>query len=105
MLPGTSRLVVGPLSLDSGKGDLGKGDLGKGDLGKGDLGKGDLGKGDLGKGDLGKGDLGKGDLGKGDLGGGDLFITNDPYNPGGELDSDHRRRPGAHAAERVHAPA
>jgi VCBS repeat-containing protein len=85
-IPGTSRFGVGPLSLDSGKGDLGKGDLGKGDLGKGDLGKGDLGKGDLGKGDLGKGDLGKGDLGKGDLGGGDLFISNDPFNPGGELD-------------------
>ncbi len=87
VIPGTSRFGVGPLSLDSGKGDLGKGDLGKGDLGKGDLGKGDLGKGDLGKGDLGKGDLGKGDLGKGDLGGGDLFISNNPFNPGGELDA------------------
>ncbi len=84
--PVTGATVVGPLSLDSGKGDLGKGDLGKGDLGKGDLGKGDLGKGDLGKGDLGKGDLGKGDLGKGDLGGGDLFLF-DPNNPGGELDA------------------
>ncbi len=84
--PGTGALLVGPLSLDSGKGDLGKGDLGKGDLGKGDLGKGDLGKGDLGKGDLGKGDLGKGDLGKGDLGGGDLF-DGDPNNPSGELDA------------------
>lgn len=86
LVPGTSQFAVGPLSLDSGKGDLGKGDLGKGDLGKGDLGKGDLGKGDLGKGDLGKGDLGKGDLGKGDLGGGDLF-DGDPNNPGGELDA------------------
>ncbi len=85
-VPGTTLFAVGPLSLDSGKGDLGKGDLGKGDLGKGDLGKGDLGKGDLGKGDLGKGDLGKGDLGKGDLGGGDLF-DGDPNNPGGELDA------------------
>jgi hypothetical protein len=85
-VPGTTQFAVGPLSLDSGKGDLGKGDLGKGDLGKGDLGKGDLGKGDLGKGDLGKGDLGKGDLGKGDLGGGDLF-DGDPNNPGGELDA------------------
>lgn len=83
--PATGAFIVGPLSLDVGKGDLGKGDLGKGDLGKGDLGKGDLGKGDLGKGDLGKGDLGKGDLGKGDLGGGDLF-DGDPDNPGGELD-------------------
>ncbi len=86
LVPGTTQFAVGPLSLDSGKGDLGKGDLGKGDLGKGDLGKGDLGKGDLGKGDLGKGDLGKGDLGKGDLGGGDLF-DGDPNNPGGELDA------------------
>ena len=82
--PASPIPIVGPLSLNAGKGDLGKGDLGKGDLGKGDLGKGDLGKGDLGKGDLGKGDLGKGDLGaratrpryehhlgKGDLGKGD----------------------------------
>lgn len=89
-VPGSLLDVVGPLSVnlgkgDLGKGDLGKGDLGKGDLGKGDLGKGDLGKGDLGKGDLGKGDLGKGDLGKGDLGGGDLF-DGGPDNPGGELD-------------------
>ena len=57
----TGAFIVGPLSLDSGKGDLGKGDLGKGDLGKGDL-------------------------GKGDLGGGDLFL-NDPNNPPGELDA------------------
>ena len=86
-------LFVGPLSLDSGRGDLGRGDLGRGDLGRGDLGRGDLGRGDLGRGDLGRGDLGspgrgdlgRGDLGRGDLGGGDLFVG-DPDNPGGELD-------------------
>ncbi|HSP92861.1 MAG TPA: hypothetical protein VLN08_18245, partial [Vicinamibacterales bacterium] len=88
-------LFVGPLSLDSGRGDLGRGDLGRGDLGRGDLGRGDLGRGDLGRGDLGRGDLGRGDLGRGDLGrgdlgrgdlgGGDLFVG-DPANPGGELD-------------------
>ncbi|MCU0250441.1 MAG: hypothetical protein MUE61_09545 [Vicinamibacterales bacterium] len=88
-------LFVGPLSLDSGRGDLGRGDLGRGDLGRGDLGRGDLGRGDLGRGDLGRGDLGRGDLGRGDLGrgdlgrgdlgGGDLFVG-DPDSPGGELD-------------------
>ncbi len=36
------HLLVGPLSLDSGRGDLGRGDLGRGDLGRGDLGGGDL---------------------------------------------------------------
>ena len=91
------HLVVGALSLDSGRGDLGRGDLGRGDLGRGDLGRGDLGRGDLGRGDLGRGDLGRGDLGnpalgrgdlgRGDLGGGDLFL-NDPDNPSGELDFD-----------------
>lgn len=89
------HLAVGPLSLDSGRGDLGRGDLGRGDLGRGDLGRGDLGRGDLGRGDLGRGDLGRGDLGnpalgrgdlgRGDLGGGDLFVG-DPNNSGGELD-------------------
>ncbi len=89
------HLLVGPLSLDSGRGDLGRGDLGRGDLGRGDLGRGDLGRGDLGRGDLGRGDLGRGDLGRGDLGrgdlgrgdlgGGDLFVG-DPASPGGELD-------------------
>ena len=88
-------LFVGPLSLDSGRGDLGRGDLGRGDLGRGDLGRGDLGRGDLGRGDLGRGDLGRGDLGRGDLGrgdlgrgdlgGGDLFVGN-PYQEG-ELDA------------------
>ena len=88
-------LFVGPLSIDSGRGDLGRGDLGRGDLGRGDLGRGDLGRGDLGRGDLGRGDLGRGDLGRGDLGrgdlgrgdlgGGDLFVG-DPASPGGELD-------------------
>lgn len=92
---GTGLLAMGPLSLDSGRGDLGRGDLGRGDLGRGDLGRGDLGRGDLGRGDLGRGDLGRGDLGnpalgrgdlgRGDLGGGDLF-ANDPNNPAGELD-------------------
>jgi hypothetical protein len=91
----TEHLALGPLSLDSGRGDLGRGDLGRGDLGRGDLGRGDLGRGDLGRGDLGRGDLGRGDLGnpalgrgdlgRGDLGGGDLFVG-DPNNPGGELD-------------------
>ena len=91
----SGRLAVGPLSLDSGRGDLGRGDLGRGDLGRGDLGRGDLGRGDLGRGDLGRGDLGRGDLGnpalgrgdlgRGDLGGGDLFVG-DPGSPGGELD-------------------
>lgn len=94
------RLMLGPMSLDAGRGDLGRGDLGRGDLGRGDLGRGDLGRGDLGRGDLGRGDLGRGDLGRGDLGtlalgrgdlgrgdlgGGDLF-TGDPEFPGGELD-------------------
>ena len=98
------QLLLGPLSLDSGRGDLGRGDLGRGDLGgeqgrgdlgrgdlgrgdlgRGDLGRGDLGRGDLGRGDLGRGDLGRGDLGRGDLGGGDLFVG-DPDSPGGELD-------------------
>ena len=65
-----NHLLVGPLSLDSGRGDLGRGDLGRGDLGRGDLGR---------------GDLGRGDLGRGDLGGGDLFVGN-PY-PEGELDA------------------
>ena len=94
---------MGPLSLDSGRGDLGAGisgrgdlggELGRGDLGRGDSaagtsGRGDLGRGDLGagpgRGDLGRGDLGRGDLGRGDLGGGDLFVG-DPDSPGGELD-------------------
>ncbi|MFO7695150.1 MAG: Ig-like domain-containing protein, partial [Vicinamibacterales bacterium] len=90
------HLLVGPLSLDSGRGDLGRGDLGRGDLGRGDLGRGDLGRGDLGRGDLGRGDLGRGDLGRGDLGrgdlgrgdlgGGDLFVGN-PYQEG-ELDAE-----------------
>jgi hypothetical protein len=90
------HLLVGPLSLDSGRGDLGRGDLGRGDLGRGDLGRGDLGRGDLGRGDLGRGDLGRGDLGRGDLGrgdlgrgdlgGGDLFVGN-PYKEG-ELDAE-----------------
>ncbi len=72
--PATGELVafMGPLSLDTGRGDLGRGDLGRGDLGRGDLGRGDLGRGDLGRGDLGRGDLGRGDLGRGDLGRGDL---------------------------------
>ena len=83
------RPAVGPLSLDTGRGDLGRGDLGRGDLGRGDLGRGDLGRGDLGRGDLGRGDLGtlfgRGDLGRGDLGGGDLFQGN-PAEPWGEID-------------------
>ncbi len=72
--PATGDFVafMGPLSLDTGRGDLGRGDLGRGDLGRGDLGRGDLGRGDLGRGDLGRGDLGRGDLGRGDLGRGDL---------------------------------
>jgi VCBS repeat-containing protein len=101
---GVSKLFVGPLSLDAGRGDLGRGDLGRGDLGgeqgrgdlgrgdlgrgdlgRGDLGRGDLGRGDLGRGDLGRGDLGRGDLGRGDLGGGDLFLGN-PQD--GELDAE-----------------
>ena len=105
ILNGVSKLFVGPLSLDAGRGDLGRGDLGRGDLGgeqgrgdlgrgdlgrgdlgRGDLGRGDLGRGDLGRGDLGRGDLGRGDLGRGDLGGGDLFVGN-PY-PEGELDAE-----------------
>ncbi len=72
--PETGEFVafMGPMSLDSGRGDLGRGDLGRGDLGRGDLGRGDLGRGDLGRGDLGRGDLGQSDLGRGDLGRGDL---------------------------------
>ena len=112
LVPGGVLDVVGPLSLnlgkgDLGKGDLGKGDLGKGDLGKGDLGKGDLGKGDLGKGDLGKGDLGKGDLGKGDLGGGDLF-DGIPDTPGRRARlrdlRGHRRGSGADGRGRSRGP-
>jgi hypothetical protein len=69
---GGFQAFMGPISLDTGRGDLGRGDLGRGDLGRGDLGRGDLGRGDLGRGDLGRGDLGRGDLGRGDLGRGDL---------------------------------
>jgi hypothetical protein len=96
LLDSAGGLYVGPLSLDTGRGDLGRGDLGRGDLGRGDLGRGDLGRGDLGRGDLGRGDLGRGDLGRGDLGrgdlgrgdlgGGDLFVGN-PYGEG-ELDAE-----------------
>ena len=53
LIDSAGNLYVGPLSLDSGRGDLGRGDLGRGDLGRGDLGRGDLGRGDLGRGDSG----------------------------------------------------
>ena len=83
-------LAVGPLSLDTGRGDYGRGDYGRGDYGRGDYGRGDYGRGDLGRGDYGRGDYGRGDYGRGDYGrgdygGGDLFVG-DPFNPGGELD-------------------
>ena len=84
------RLGVGPLSLDTGRGDFGRGDFGRGDFGRGDFGRGDFGRGDLGRGDFGRGDFGRGDFGRGDFGrgdfgGGDLF-AGIPGLPGGELD-------------------
>ncbi len=89
------RLRLGPMSLDSGRGDYGRGDYGRGDYGRGDYGRGDYGRGDLGRGDYGRGDYGRGDYGRGDYGrgdygrgdygGGDLFVG-DPANSGGELD-------------------
>ena len=103
-------LFVGPLSLDSGRGDLGRGDLGAWQPGPRDLGRGDLGRGGprprgprpRGPGQPpGRGDLGRGDLGRGDLGGGDLFVG-DPDSPGGELDFETATRIGEDAAERVH---
>ncbi len=86
----SGRLGVGPLSLDTGRGDFGRGDFGRGDFGRGDFGRGDFGRGDLGRGDFGRGDFGRGDFGRGDFGrgdfgGGDLFAGN-PDLPGGELD-------------------
>ena len=46
MLPGgTNKNIVGPLSLDIGRGDIGRGDIGRGDIGRGDIGRGDIGRG------------------------------------------------------------
>ncbi len=89
------RLRLGPMSLDSGRGDYGRGDYGRGDYGRGDYGRGDYGRGDLGRGDYGRGDYGRGDYGRGDYGRGDYgrgdygggdFFVGDPANSGGELD-------------------
>ncbi len=62
------NLIVGPLSLDVGRGDIGRGDIGRGDIGRGDIGRGDIGRGDIGRGDIGRGDIGRGDIGRGDIG-------------------------------------
>jgi hypothetical protein len=70
--------VVGPMSLDIGRGDIGRGDIGRGDIGRGDIGRGDIGRGDIGRGDIGRGDIGRGDIGRGDIGRG--------YEGGGDLD-------------------
>jgi hypothetical protein len=98
------ELGMGPLSVNTGRGDWGRGDWGRGDWGRGDWGRGDWGLGDLGvgdtgrdagrgdwgrgdwgRGDWGRGDWGRGDWGRGDWGGGDLF-QGIPGLPGGELD-------------------
>ncbi len=66
-----STLMVGPMSLDVGRGDTGRGDTGRGDTGRGDTGRGDTGRGDTGRGDTGtagRGDTGRGDTGRGDTG-------------------------------------
>jgi hypothetical protein len=71
-LDAAGRRVLGPLSLDVGRGDIGRGDIGRGDIGRGDIGRGDIGRGDIGRGDIGRGDIGRGDIGRGDIGKGDF---------------------------------
>jgi hypothetical protein len=65
---GAGNLILGPMSLDVGRGDIGRGDIGRGDIGRGDIGRGDIGRGDIGRGDIGRGDIGRGDIGRGDIG-------------------------------------
>ena len=67
-LDAAGNLILGPLSLDVGRGDIGRGDIGRGDIGRGDIGRGDIGRGDIGRGDIGRGDIGRGDIGRGDIG-------------------------------------
>lgn len=67
-LDAAGNLVLGPMSLDVGRGDIGRGDIGRGDIGRGDIGRGDIGRGDIGRGDIGRGDIGRGDIGRGDIG-------------------------------------
>jgi hypothetical protein len=63
---------MGPLSLNTGRGDMGRGDMGRADMGRADMGRADMGRGDMGRGDMGRADMGRADMGRADMGRADM---------------------------------